>query len=326
MGDWEKLAMEGVIVFRLINFILFIFVSVFSAMAAAQATRTWVSGVGDDANPCSRTAPCKTFAGAISKTAVGGEINCIDPGGYGAVTITKSITIDCGGTFGSILAAGTNGVTINISVAGANDVVILRNLAINGAGAGGGSPPLNITGLSGINFLAGKHLHVENVTIQGFLNQGINFSPSSGLSSLSVTNTSVRDVLTNGILVQTTGAAEAHAVLDRVWLQGNGTGLRVDANSNVVITGSSASNNALNGILAVSGLARVFVEDTGASFNQAIGIKADGATVRISNTTVTRNNTGLHVTNGGTIVSHGNNRVSGNTAANGAPSSTIGQI
>src|SRR5262249_38663624 len=78
--------------------------------ANAQATRAWVSGVGDDANPCSRTAPCKTFAGAISKTAAGGEIDCLDPGGFGAVTITKSMTLDCSGTFGSILAAGTNGV------------------------------------------------------------------------------------------------------------------------------------------------------------------------------------------------------------------------
>src|SRR4029079_22479 len=83
--------------------------------ARAQASRTWVSGVGDDANPCSRTAPCKTFAGAISRTATNGEINCIDPGGFGAVTVTKSITIDCLGTFGSILAAGTNGVNVNDS-------------------------------------------------------------------------------------------------------------------------------------------------------------------------------------------------------------------
>src|SRR5262245_11041461 len=85
-------------------------VTVMSAQPAfAQATRTWVSGVGDDANPCSRTAPCKTFAGAISKTVSGGIINCIDPGGFGAVTITKSITIDCQGTFAGILASGTNG-------------------------------------------------------------------------------------------------------------------------------------------------------------------------------------------------------------------------
>src|SRR5258707_12822433 len=81
-----------------------------AAPAQAQASRTWVSGVGDDANPCSRTAPCKTFAGAISKTALNGEINCLDPGGFGAVTITKSITIDCHEVFASILNALTNGI------------------------------------------------------------------------------------------------------------------------------------------------------------------------------------------------------------------------
>src|ERR1700710_1918567 len=76
-----------------------------SAPAHAQATRTWVSGVGSDADPCSRTAPCKTFAGAISKTAVNGIINCVDSGAYGAVTIVKSITIDCHDVFASILNA-----------------------------------------------------------------------------------------------------------------------------------------------------------------------------------------------------------------------------
>jgi hypothetical protein len=120
------------------------------AVAEAQATRTWVSGVGDDANPCSRTAPCKTFAGAISKTAAGGEINAIDPGGYGAVTITKSITIDGGGTFASILAAGTTGIIVN---AGPSDVVTIRNVAINGFN----------TGVNGIRFIAGGALHVEEV-------------------------------------------------------------------------------------------------------------------------------------------------------------------
>ena len=137
--------------------------------AAAQATRTWVSGVGDDANPCSRTAPCKTFAGAISKTATGGEINVLDPGGFGAVTITKSISIDCGGTFGSILAAGGNGINVN----GANIVVAIRNLSINGA----------LTGLVGINFTNGISLHVENVNILGFSAgsaTGIQFRPDYG--------------------------------------------------------------------------------------------------------------------------------------------------
>src|ERR1041384_8226160 len=99
--------------------------------ASAQSTRTWVSEVGSDSNPCSRTAPCATFSGAISKTAAGGEIDCLDPGGFGAVTITKAITIDCGGVTGGILAAGVNGVIVN---AGVNDRIVLRNLSIQGVG------------------------------------------------------------------------------------------------------------------------------------------------------------------------------------------------
>src|SRR5690349_22193941 len=105
----------------------------FAVLAQAQATRTWVSGVGDDANPCSRTAPCKTFAGAISKTAAAGEINCLDPGGFGGVTITKSITIDCSEIAASVLVSGTNGININ---AGAADRVILRNIRVMGVNAG----------------------------------------------------------------------------------------------------------------------------------------------------------------------------------------------
>src|SRR5712672_3947866 len=105
-------------------------ICLWSSAAQAQATRTWVSGVGDDANPCSRTAPCKTFAGAISKTAAGGEIDALDPAGYGAVTITKGITIDGGGgQVASVLVSGTNGIVIQ---AGASDVIILRNLRLNG--------------------------------------------------------------------------------------------------------------------------------------------------------------------------------------------------
>src|SRR5437763_1991176 len=115
---------------------LSLLVLVCTGAAFAQATRTWVSGVGDDVNPCSRTAPCKTFAGAVSKTAVNGEINCLDPGGFGSITITKSFTIDCSGTFGSILASGTNGININLSDSDVRQAVRIRGLAINGAATG----------------------------------------------------------------------------------------------------------------------------------------------------------------------------------------------
>src|SRR3979409_1259664 len=117
--------------------------------ASAQATRTWVSGVGDDANPCSRTAPCKTFAGAISKTAAAGEINCLDPGGFGAVTITKSMTISCEAGTAGVLVSGTNAI---VFAGGANDYLFLKGLDIEGFG----------TGLSGVLFNSGAVLHVED--------------------------------------------------------------------------------------------------------------------------------------------------------------------
>src|SRR5579884_3382226 len=116
--------------FTMMAFAIVAFVVLASSSAHAQATRTWVSGVGDDANPCSRTAPCKTFAGAISKTAAGGEIDALDPGGFGALTITKSITIDGGGgQVASVLVAGTNGFVV---AAGATDNVYIRNVSFQG--------------------------------------------------------------------------------------------------------------------------------------------------------------------------------------------------
>src|SRR6195952_5371025 len=115
-------------------------------VAFAQATRTWVSGVGDDVNPCSRTAPCKTFAGAISKTAAGGEINCLDPGGFGAVTITKSMTIDCHYTEGGVLARG-NGI---LGDALSTDVIYLRGLDFFGV-----TPPTH-----GVRILAAAAVHI----------------------------------------------------------------------------------------------------------------------------------------------------------------------
>lgn len=129
-------------------------VCLFASPAAAQASRTWVSGVGDDVNPCSRTAPCKTFAGAISKTAANGEISVLDPGGFGAVTITKSISIVAEGNEGGILASLTNGITINSPTA----VVYIRGLIIEGKG----------DGINGINIVAAKNVLIENTVIRGF--------------------------------------------------------------------------------------------------------------------------------------------------------------
>jgi hypothetical protein len=253
-----------------------------ASAAGAQATRTWVSGVGDDVNPCSRTAPCKTFAGAISKTAPGGEINCLDPGGFGAVTINKALTIDCHYTEGGALAGG-NGIVVNAGVA---DVVFLRGLDIFGV-----NPPAN-----GVRFIAGAALHIEDSTIRRFnaaSSQGVSFQPA-GTSSLFITRTTIADngnaATGGGILIQPTGVGIATATLDNV----------------------AVARNANAGIL-VSGASTVMIVNSDVVYNPSFGIRtASGApTVRVGNTTITGNGTGVS-DGAGTIESYCTNRLNGN--------------
>jgi len=276
------------------------------AVAQAQATRTWVSGVGDDANPCSRTAPCKTFAGAISKTAAGGEINAIDPGGYGAVTITKSITIDGGGTFASILAAGTNGIIIN---AAASDIVTIRNVSIDGAN----------TGINGIRFLAGGALHIEKCEIFGFSQRGIDASPAGG-STMYVLDTVLRNNDGGGILVKP--AVYVGTLMDKVRLDGNFYGVREENNANVTIRDSVAAGNSTHGFHAFSTGAGVLInlENSTATNNGGGGVTTSGAAagISISNTTIMSNAQGINTSAGGSVYSFGNNRIIGN-GTDGAP-------
>ena len=272
--------------------------------AAAQATRTWVSGVGDDANPCSRTAPCKTFAGAISKTAAGGEIDCLDPGGFGAVTITKSITIDCAGTLGSILASAVNGVIVN----GAGISVTLRNLSINGAGT--------TLGVDGIRFLAGRALHVENVRILNFSGQGIEASPSTA-GDLYVRDTIISAAAGGGIQLSPTGAGTVNASIEGVHLDRNAAfGLRVEANAFAMVSGSSAMRGA-DGFGATGG-GGLTIFDSVANSN-GTGLNAGvGSTIRASEMLVTNNSTGMS----GNVVSFRNVYNNGN-GTDGAPTGQI---
>src|SRR5438105_3158488 len=193
-----------------------IFLFAFASFAQAQASRTWVSGVGDDANPCSRTAPCKTFAGAISKTAAGGEIDALDPAGYGAVTITKAITIDGGGgQVASVLVSGTNGIVVQANAQ--TDTVILRNLRINGIG----------TGLNGIRFLSGKALNVENDYIFGFTQNGIDVALNQTFqASVHVLNSVLKN--NGGVGIRATNAvipavhvlvSETAVILDNIGIE-----------------------------------------------------------------------------------------------------------
>ena len=288
-----------------------------SSGAFAQATRTWVSGVGDDVNPCSRTAPCKTWAGAISKTAAGGEINALDPAGYGAVTITKSITLDGTGTNASILAAGvTGGIVVN---AGANDTVIIRSIEINGVN---GTPS---PGQNGIRFLAGGQLHVENVRIYGHSQHGIDFNPS-GASQLFVKDSSFRDNTGGAIWLRPQASGSATAAISNAAMDGNGRGVRADDATTVVVRDSHAAGNVANGFVGVGVLRPVnmTLEHVVSAGNGAVGVYAGAnTTVKLSNTLTTRNNAGWTTVDGGQIISFGNNSIFDNVSGNGPATTTV---
>jgi hypothetical protein len=272
-----------------------------AASASAQATRTWVSGVGDDANPCSRTAPCKTFAGAISKTAAGGEISVLDPGGFGAVTITKSITINGDGTLAGILASLVNGVIVN---AGVNDKVILRNITINGAN----------NGLNGIRYLAGANLTLENVDIYGFQNNvnsrcidvaltntgelivndssltncanGVRLSTTAGTLFTSFNNVQITNV--NSHALEVAAGVTFAAVRNSTFADNGGDGARVSVNGGII--------NLEGNMIAFNG---------GTAVNAAVS----GARLRISNNTILNNGGQIGIAAGGFVQSPGNNRI-----------------
>lgn len=289
-----------------------------AAPASAQATRTWVSGVGDDVNPCSRTAPCKTFAGAISKTAAGGEINCLDPGGYGAVTITKALTISCPYTEGGALASG-NGITVN---AAATDVVHIRGLDIFGV-----SPATH-----GIRFIAGAGLVVEDTVIRRFNSAGsygISFQPS-GSSFLVVSNSTLAEngsgASGGGILIQPTGASGSGRVtLTNSRLINNANmGIQLDTTGASSAAGTFLTVDSLliarngNGIrvLVPAGASPTtsMIVNTVVSQNVGTGIATDGAaaTVRVGLSTIAGNGTGVSSVNGTGLFSYGDNRNDGN--------------
>jgi Right handed beta helix region len=288
---------------------ILLLVIIFSKQLYSQATRTWVSGVGDDANPCSRTAPCKTFAGAISKTAAGGEISVLDPGGYGAVTITKSITIDGLGNLSSILASGTNGININ---AGASDYATIRNISLNGIG----------TGLSGIRFTSGKHLIVENCVITGFSSFGIN-ADRTAVGVLTVKNTTITGPLaTSSGISLTTTLDTLRATLENVLINGVSTGILASTNAVVNIQNSNLSQNQI--AINAKNTAIVNVESSSISNNKTGVLGENTSIVRLSNNTILNNSVaGIAINDTGKVISFGNNRLAGNTT--NAPMGVISQ-
>jgi hypothetical protein len=254
---------------------------------AQLASRTWVAQTGDDTNPCTTTSPCKSLAATILKTAAGGEIDILGPGGFGAVGIRKPITIDGGnGQGATINASGIDGIVVDSTIAGP---IILRNLRINGLG----------TGLSGILFKAGPKLLVENCDIYGFVSNGILVATSSGSSQITIVNTKMFGNGKDGLQVVPTGGATTVSVKDSV-SSGNAVGIALDT------TGG--------------GTASVMVDRTLISENSGNGIQATGmaanTVVRINESAIQHNATGVSVTAPADVGSFQTNVIAQNATQN----------
>jgi hypothetical protein len=287
--------------------------------AYGQATRTWVSGDGDDANPCARTAPCKTFAGAISKTATGGEIDVLDPGGFGGVTITKSITIDGSGaaTMAGVLVAGTNGIIVAVS---AGSEVILRGLDIEGLG----------TGLAGVLVNSGGTVQIEDVRFDQFTSPAVQVTGSGGASNpttVKIKNSKIRNCVGTGTAGVSADATNGPVslVLDGVSVHNCAIGLSANAGALVNAANSNFSSNT-NGVVANNG-STVTLDSSVVSLCTAGGVQSQGTgtSLRLTNTSIFDNvGAGLAASGGGAIVSFVNNRIYGNNP-NGSPTTSVYQ-
>jgi hypothetical protein len=272
----------------------------FATVAQAQATRTWVSGVGDDVNPCSRTAPCKTFAGAISKTAVGGEISVLDPGGYGAVTITKSLTISGDGTLASILSSSTaQAIAVNITTGLPTDKVIIRNISINGAG----------TGIKGVRIFAGKEVILDNVTISGMTDAGIDVTQSQS-SNLFLKNVRISKCAV-GVRTQTTAGTVA-GEWENVNIDGmTSHGVQCVTSTAMVLRNVATTRCGGSGVRSEAASINLSIENSVSEGND-FGYEAVAGFLRIANCGMYYNNTNCS----SAVLSAGNNRSAGNTTTN----------
>jgi len=294
-----------------------------SSGGGGPSMQTFVSAaLGSDSNPCTRVSPCLTFAAALAQTNAGGEIDVLDPGDFGPVTITKAVSIsyDADSVAGTIPTPGTSGIVIS---AGANDPINLRGLVFDG---------VNASGTSGVVFLSGARLHIENCAFLGFTTSGITFSPGAG--SATTTQVVVQDttILNNatGLLIKPTGGIAANAELRRLRIDNNtGEGLRIDGSGGsgaikATLADSTASANASNGIDAVSGPgnASVDVMRVVAASNGSAGIQSNQsggstASVTVGSSVLYANVIGIQAAGGASLLTYGNNQVTSN-AANGS--------
>ena len=290
-----------------------VLIALVATSSFAQATRTWVSGVGDDVNPCSRTAPCKTFAGAVSKTAAGGEISVLDPGGFGTVTITKSLTIDGGGIGGSILSSGANGITVNDgATATPNTIeVIIRNITVDGAG----------NGLDGVRFIAGRRLVLENVAIFGMTGQGIEVATNVANAQLTLRNVSIDNTTSNGILVAPAGGNVFVDIRNSsVGRSRTTSGALFTGLVRAVISDSSFSGSLSGGGVQVSGSADVTLDHVRSTGNLYGVWHSSGAPVtRLKDCTLVGNSSTGAINGAGTMTGYNSNVIDSSSGVSSLP-------
>jgi hypothetical protein len=299
-----------------------------SALAAtpALAQRVFVAAQGSDANPCSFAQPCRTFQRAHNQAAAGGEIDVLDPAGYGALNITKAISIQGHGFAGISVAAGLTGIVVD---AGATDAVNLNGLLIEGSGVG----------LTGIQFNSGKSLVMTNCVVRNVTQRGLQFfSPGSAPQTLSVADSYFSDNGFHGVFIQPHSSGAITAVIDRTVFSGKQVGVAVIGTLgtgalNVAVTDSVAANNASGigvGFLVLSAAGQSpssLVLTRATAVGNTVGIEASGAntTLRVSQSTVTGNASGFVAANGGSIVSFGDNYIDDNGGNAGALGSAAKQ-
>jgi len=288
------------------------------ATAQAQYVRTCVSANGNDANTCHCTQPCRTFQRAHDQTLTDGELTVLDVGGYGPVTITKSISvINDGGGEASIQVFGpATGITIN---AAAGAYVNLRGITIQGVGGGGGT---------GLRFNTGFSLTMTNCVIRNHTGHGIIFLPNAN-SNLSVSNTLVSDNGGSGMFAQPSGSGTVKIVLNRVEVYNNSSGgiivlgLISTGTINAIVVDSVVANNNSSGLTALSSSAvtRVMVARSVAAHNNGTGLDASGAntTLRVGQSTITGNTTSWVAASGAVLRSYGDNNIDGNGDGDPAP-------
>jgi hypothetical protein len=286
----------------------------FSAATFGQATRTWVSGVGNDANPCSRTAPCKTFAGAISKTAAAGEISVLDPGGFGTLTVTKSITVNGTGTLAGVLSAlSPAAFTVNDSAGSPGTaIVIIRDVSMCGAGSG----------TSGVRFISGKTVMVDHCWIYGMISRGIDVA-LTGTGTLKVINSVIENVGEDGIHLNSSGGQANAMVSNTEIMNAGGDGIEAAANVRAAVSNSriflDGNGIRTTGSNSLFNLDDIFITQV----NVALQASSTSA-IRLSDSMIAQNTTGISL-NGGTIESFQGNSLIGNTTPGSFSATTLKQ-